>query len=98
MVVHEWREELGADSLLQPPPSAPPASRPWAPASLVARLARYDWPGNVRQLANVARRLAVARRAGGALALEPFIESLLASDSRPAEASAPAVPEPGHRR
>ncbi len=70
--------------------------RLWPPAPLVARLARYDWPGNVRQLANVARRLAIARQAGGAIALEPFIESLLAgeSDSRPAFAAPAPVAAP----
>lgn len=30
----------------------------WLPAPIVARLARYAWPGNVRQLRNVARYLA----------------------------------------
>jgi len=32
------------------------------PASLVARLARCDWPGNVRQLRNVARQLVIESR------------------------------------
>jgi len=34
--------------------------RPWVPAPLVAWLADYDWPGNVRQLRNVVRQIAVA--------------------------------------
>ncbi|MEM9554572.1 MAG: sigma 54-interacting transcriptional regulator [Acidobacteriota bacterium] len=38
----------------------------FVPARLVASLARHPWPGNVRQLANVARQLAIAGRAGGA--------------------------------
>jgi len=42
--------------------SAEPTDRPWPPAALTARLLTYDWPGNVRQLRNVARRLAIARR------------------------------------
>ena len=33
--------------------------RSWLSASTVARLARYDWPGNVRQLRNVTRQLAI---------------------------------------
>ena len=36
----------------------------WLPAAVVGELARYDWPGNVRQLANVARRIAIAAHAG----------------------------------
>ncbi len=36
--------------------------RPWVPAPLISRLALHDWPGNVRQLQNVVRRLAVNSR------------------------------------
>ncbi len=36
--------------------------RPWLPAALVARLAGWHWPGNVRQLANVVRQLVIANR------------------------------------
>ncbi|HMB54203.1 MAG TPA: sigma 54-interacting transcriptional regulator, partial [Thermoanaerobaculia bacterium] len=68
--------------------------RPWPPAVLVARLALYDWPGNVRQLKNVARRLAIARRAGGAVALDPFIESLLSGDTGSMRRPAAAPDEP----
>ena len=38
--------------------------RPWPPAELVVRLVENDWPGNVRQLRNVTRRLLIARRDG----------------------------------
>ncbi len=34
------------------------AEHPWLPATLVTTLCRYTWPGNVRQLRNVARYLA----------------------------------------
>lgn len=34
----------------------------WLPASLVARLALWHWPGNVRQLANTVRQLVIANR------------------------------------
>lgn len=67
LLYHFLREELailGEDDAL----TAPDASgRPWPPADLVARLASFDWPGNVRQLRNAARRLAVARQAGTSL-------------------------------
>ena len=36
--------------------------RPWLPASVVARLAAWHWPGNVRQLANVVRQVVIANR------------------------------------
>jgi len=42
-----------------------PEGRPWIPAGLVARLAEFDWPGNVRQLRNAARQLVIAGRDAG---------------------------------
>src|SRR5262249_17758330 len=38
------------------------AGEHWLPAPIVARLAQYDWPGNVRQLANLVRHLVIANR------------------------------------
>ena len=86
-------EKLGEDGLAQ---ARDDEGRPWPPAALVARLARFDWPGNVRQLANVARRLAISRRAGDTLALEPFVESLLRldNDGRPSPAGPESVAGP----
>ncbi len=53
----------------------------WLPAPLVARLAAYSWPGNVRQLRNVARQLVTAGRNRPQTQLGPQLESLLVSDS-----------------
>ncbi|MEM9553500.1 MAG: sigma 54-interacting transcriptional regulator [Acidobacteriota bacterium] len=39
-----------------------PRPRPWLPAPLIARLAAWHWPGNVRQLANTVRQLVIANR------------------------------------
>ncbi len=36
--------------------------RPWLPAGLMGALARYGWPGNVRQLRNVTRQLMILHR------------------------------------
>jgi len=49
---------------------------PWLPASVVAALVRHDWPGNVRQLCNVARHLAIAGR-GRQVHLEDLPAGLL---------------------
>ncbi len=52
LLFHFLREELSAtgdEHLLEPSKGDAP---PWMPLSIVARLARYDWPGNVRQLQN----------------------------------------------
>jgi two-component system nitrogen regulation response regulator GlnG len=43
---------------------------PWLSASLVAALIRAPWPGNVRQLHNVAQRLAQLARAGRTATLD----------------------------
>jgi two-component system nitrogen regulation response regulator GlnG len=58
---HFLREESKA---LGGTPDFGSADRPWPPAELVARLMEDDWPGNVRQLRNVTRRLLIARRDG----------------------------------
>lgn len=55
--------------------------RPWVSAKLVARLAAFDWPGNVRQLRNVVRQLAVASRGSETMEVGSRIESLLAKQS-----------------
>jgi len=43
---------------------------PWLPAALVVALLRAPWPGNVRQLRNVAQRLAAIARAGRVATLD----------------------------
>ncbi len=50
---------------------------PWLPASLVARLTQLEWPGNVRQLRNVARQLAISSRGQPRVEIGPQIERLL---------------------
>ena len=50
---------------------------PWLPASVVARLARHAWPGNLRQLRNVARELVVGSRGFPKAQIGSPIERLL---------------------
>jgi two-component system nitrogen regulation response regulator GlnG len=62
LLLHFLRQELQAlraGALLEPEDAR---RNPWMPAKLVARLARHPWPGNVRQLRNVARHLALGYR------------------------------------
>jgi two-component system, NtrC family, nitrogen regulation response regulator GlnG len=66
-----------------------PDARPWMPANLVARLAAYDWPGNVRQLRNVVRQLAIAGRDLPEVPVGPVIERLFQEAP-----SSPEVPRP----
>ncbi len=57
---------------------------PWLSPETVARLALYEWPGNVRQLRNVARQLLVAREEG-----PEAIEEVLSELERPQKVERP---------
>lgn len=66
---------------------------PWMPASLVARLARLEWPGNVRQLRNVVRQLVIANRGAATVRMGPQIERLLSEGAvSPSVSSQDGVP------
>ncbi|AUX44749.1 ATPase AAA [Sorangium cellulosum] len=86
--LREELERVGEGSRLLP---QRPEEKPWLPASLVARLADHDWPGNVRQLRNVVRQLVIGNRGKERLELTPAIERLLA---QPAPSERVAGPEP----
>jgi two-component system nitrogen regulation response regulator GlnG len=103
---HFLREE--AQTLVETREEPGLVDRPWPPAELVARLVEHDWPGNVRQLRNVTRRLLIARRDGmgekelGRLADQLLAEPVPSQPAAAAAASAPAAPvtpgEPFSRR
>ncbi|MEM7588406.1 MAG: sigma-54 dependent transcriptional regulator, partial [Acidobacteriota bacterium] len=73
-----------------------PREPPWLSADLAARLARYDWPGNVRQLRNVVRQLVIDGRGQPQLHAGTRVERLLSQPpelkQRPAEAAATPAP------
>jgi two-component system nitrogen regulation response regulator GlnG len=97
---HFLREELAAvgeeHRLTDPGPDA----QPWPPAAWIARLAAAPWPGNVRQLRNVARSLAIDSRGTGPAETQmpSALEDLLRDEMSPAEprlpAALPAEPAP----
>ncbi|HVG11206.1 MAG TPA: sigma-54 dependent transcriptional regulator [Thermoanaerobaculia bacterium] len=73
---------------------------PWLPASIVARLARHPWPGNIRQLKNAVRELVINSRAAHAsdtAQVGPQVERMLReiANATPAaialESAAPAA-------
>lgn len=98
------RQELEAmgegDRLADPGPRGDA----WLPAPLVARLAAADWPGNVRQLRNVARQIAIGNRGAEQAVLPPSVMGTIletlerqltgAEDRRPASASRPTYRRP----
>lgn len=88
---HFLRREL--ESLGKAARMAPTRSRqrPWLPATAVARLARCPWPGNVRQLLNVARQLVVAGREAPQVRVTPEIAALL-DEVKPPEEATPKEP------
>jgi two-component system nitrogen regulation response regulator GlnG len=73
------------------------SSELWAPPGLVARLARFDWPGNVRQLRNVVRQLVIGSRGLPRIEAGPAVERIL-QESPEAEDSASPAPSPAPAR
>jgi two-component system nitrogen regulation response regulator GlnG len=96
---HFAREELqalGDASRLTP---EDPYTEPWLPASLAARLVRYSWPGNIRQLRNLTRQLVIASRGQPHLRVDPQLERELGTATAPPPgrpcSAAREAPEPG---
>jgi DNA-binding NtrC family response regulator len=65
---------------------------PWFSAPNVAALAAYAWPGNIRELENVAGQIVVFSRDRETTALPPSVRALLAAP--PPERSASPKPRP----
>jgi two-component system nitrogen regulation response regulator GlnG len=84
--LHQELEAVGQGARLAP---RRPEERPWLPAATVARFAAHDWPGNVRQLQNVARRIVVVGRDADEVPKGDWIERLLAES-----AGSPPTPSP----
>jgi two-component system nitrogen regulation response regulator GlnG len=95
---HFLAEELrtiGEEHRLVPPEDTSPL---WLPTSVVARLARYGWPGNIRQLHNTVRQMVIASRASETVEIGPQIERLLREVAPPAEPEIVAPAPPPRRR
>jgi len=92
LLVHFLRTELERTGDLELLERRDPKRPPWLRADLVARLLAHDWPGNVRQLRNVARQLVIASRGEEQVRINRAVERLL-----PAPV-APSPPPPAQRR
>jgi two-component system nitrogen regulation response regulator GlnG len=78
---HFAREELAALGESHRLSPADPYAEPWLPARLASRLVRHPWPGNLRQLKNVTRRLVIESRGLPQLRIDPRLAAELdASD------------------
>jgi two-component system nitrogen regulation response regulator GlnG len=81
----EAMESLGEAQRLTP---SDPYVEPWLPAALAVRLLLHSWPGNIRQLRNVARQLVIGSRGQPCLEMDPRLEQ---------ELGVPMMPSPGPR-
>jgi two-component system, NtrC family, nitrogen regulation response regulator GlnG len=97
LFLHFLRQELEGTGQTGRLTTAPDA-RPWMPAALVARLASHDWPGNVRQLRNVVRQLAIAGRDLPEVPVGPVIERLFQEAPSSSEIPRPQASRPTWRR
>ncbi|MDY7229131.1 sigma-54 dependent transcriptional regulator [Hyalangium rubrum] len=96
---HFARQELEALGEAHRLEAAASQADPWLPTALAARLVRYAWPGNIRQLRNLTRQIVIGSRGQPRLQANPRLEQELdASEpvmpSRQAAALAPAAKEP----
>ena len=71
----------------------PAGERPAVPAALVGRLLNHDWPGNVRDLSNVFRRVLLALEAGQ----QPDLAAMLNVAPAPAADHAGPAAESGDK-
>jgi two-component system, NtrC family, nitrogen regulation response regulator GlnG len=87
LFVHFLHQELQATGEVQRL-----SSETWVPPALMARLARYDWPGNVRQLRNAVRQLVIGSRGLPQLESGPAVERLLQGKGTEKEDSGVRLP------
>ncbi|HJL14519.1 MAG TPA: sigma 54-interacting transcriptional regulator [Sandaracinaceae bacterium LLY-WYZ-13_1] len=85
------REELAALGEADRLAPRGPSERPWLHRSVIVRLVHHDWPGNVRQLRNVMRQLAISSRGADRAVVDDRVEAILGR-ARPAAAPAPPTP------
>ncbi|MBN1654359.1 MAG: sigma-54-dependent Fis family transcriptional regulator [Deltaproteobacteria bacterium] len=97
LFVHFLRSELEAigqvDRLQERSPG-----RSWITAGLVAQLAEYEWPGNVRQLQNVTRQLVISNRDSRELNADSVLDELLTRKNLPDAEEMPTQNQPVKKR
>jgi two-component system nitrogen regulation response regulator GlnG len=98
LLLHFLRQELKAVGEEHRLALSAGTAAPWLPASLVARLARHDWPGNVRQLRNAVRQIVIDSRGVDRVQIGPQIERLLREADQPPPRPTAAAPPPSPRR
>ncbi|XXF76236.1 sigma-54 dependent transcriptional regulator [Myxococcaceae bacterium GXIMD 01537] len=97
LFLHFAREELGALGEAHHLTPQDAYAEPWLPAALAVRLLLHPWPGNIRQLRNVARQLVIGSRGQPRLELDPRLARELEVRAPPSPAESPAQP-PARRK
>lgn len=82
LFLHFARRELAATGESRRLEPANRDQAPWLPPTLAAQLINEPWPGNVRQLRNVVRRLVIAHRGQPQLQFEAGVAALLSGASQ----------------
>lgn len=74
-------------------------ARPWLPASFMASLLEYRWPGNVAELQSIARRVAIANRGRDTFRVDDWVGRRLVArvDERPTVDEAAVVDAAGSK-
>ncbi|MCY1046838.1 sigma-54 dependent transcriptional regulator [Corallococcus sp. bb12-1] len=93
LFLHFARQELEALGEAHHLTPTDPYAPPWMPAALAVRLLLHPWPGNIRQLRNVARQLVINSRGQPCLELDARLAQELKLPQAPPPPRAPA-PEP----
>jgi len=91
---HFAREELEALGEGWRLNSQDSSAEPWLPAPLAARLVRYSWPGNIRELRNITRQMVIASRGQPCLRMDPQLERELGKVAAPAPVAGHSVRVP----
>jgi two-component system nitrogen regulation response regulator GlnG len=94
---HFARQELEAIGEAHRLSPADPRADPWLPAPLAVRLLCFGWPGNVRQLRNLARQLVIGSRGRTQLTLDPRLGQELDEGAYPG-AAPPGKEDSGVKR
>ena len=83
LLIHFLTEELETVGMSHLLADSGPDNKPWLAAPVMAWLSTQDWPGNVRQLRNVARQLVAGCRHDPEAHITPAIERLLGRKPSP---------------
>ena len=69
-----------------------PHTEPWLPAAAAALLVMFDWPGNIRQLRNIVRRIVIGSRGQASTQIEPRLLAELRAPRRSSISGAQSGP------